>query len=285
MARGNRRQLIFRESQDYRIYLHRLTRYRQRFEAIIHAYCLMPNHVHILIQAGPPPLAKLMQALQQSYTQYFNHAYATVGHLFQGRYKAFVCHRDSHLATLVRYIHLNPVRAGLVARAEAYPYSSHLLYLRGGATTLLDPAPVLGLLGGPARYRELMLEAPDGSHEPTLDLEVPTPACDGPPVRTTQVRSSPLCARPVSAVVTELARRLGVQPGTIGSSDRGWGVSRARSLIVFVLVRRLGYPVTAVAHTLGRPATSISVLVSRTASRMDADPELKAEADNLSRNV
>jgi chromosomal replication initiation ATPase DnaA len=126
-----------------------------------------------------------------------------------------------------------------------------------------------------------MLEALDGSHESTLDLEAPTPACDGPPV----VRSSPLCARPVSAVVTELARRLGVQPGTIGSSDRGWGVSRARSLIVFVLVRRLGYPVTAVAQTLGRPATSISVLVSRTASRMDADPELKAKADNLSRNV
>jgi DNA-directed RNA polymerase specialized sigma24 family protein len=71
----------------------------------------------------------------------------------------------------------------------------------------------------------------------------------------------------------------------VGSIDRGWGVSRARALIVFVLVRRLGYPVTAVAQALGRPATSISVLLSRTADRLEADARLMAEADNLSRNV
>jgi chromosomal replication initiation ATPase DnaA len=99
------------------------------------------------------------------------------------------------------------------------------------------------------------------------------------------VVSSRLSARPIPAVVTDLARRLGVQPAAVGSMDRGWGVSRARSLIVFVLVRRLGYSVTAVANALGRPATSVSVLISRTADRLEADAELTAEADKLSRNV
>ena len=286
VARGNRRQSVFHQSRDYRVYLDRLARYRARFEAAVHAYCLMPNHVHILIQAGPPPLAQLMQAVQQSYTQYFNRAYTTVGHVFQGRYKAFVCHRNSHLATLVQYIHLNPVRAGLVTRAEAYPYSSHVLYLRGRTTTVVDPKPVLRFLGGPAGYRALMREAPDNPREPISELEVLAPAGDPPPVRDASgVVSSRLSARPIPAVVTDLARRLGVQPAAVGSMDRGWGVSRARSLIVFVLVRRLGYSVTAVANALGRPATSVSVLISRTADRMEADAELTAEADKLSRNV
>jgi hypothetical protein len=85
--------------------------------------------------------------------------------------------------------------------------------------------------------------------------------------------------------MTDLALRLGVQPAAVKSVDRGWGVSRARALIVFVLVRRLGYSVSAVAQGLGRSATCISVLISRTADRMEADAQLSREADNLSRNV
>jgi REP element-mobilizing transposase RayT len=286
IARGNRREAVFQQPGDYRVYLDRLARYRRRFEAAVHAYCLMPNHVHILIQAGPPPLAKLMQAVQQSYTQYFNRAYTTVGHVFQGRYKALVCHRDPYLVALLRYIHLNPVRAGLVTRAEDYPYSSHVLYLRGRTTALIDPTPVLGILGGSAAYRELMREASADPLGPTPGLDLSAPERDHrPALDAAGVRSVRLPVRPLSAVITQLARRLGVQPAVVGSIDRGWGVSRARALIVFVLVRRLGYPVTAVAQALGRPATSISVLLSRTADRLEADARLMAEADNLSRNV
>ena len=284
VARGNRRQAIFHEPRDYRIYLHRLALYRQRFEAIIHAYCLMPNHVHILIQAGPPPLAKLMQSVQQSYTQYFNRTYAAVGHLFQGRYKAFVCHRDPHLVTLVRYIHLNPVRAGLVAGAEEYPYSSHVAYLRGMTTLVVDPALVLNMLGGPAAYRKLIVSPGDDSAGP--DPDDPLAESHGPAQRdVTGARTSRLGARPVSMAVRELARRLAIEPEVLATADRDWTVSRARSLIAFVLVRRLGYPVGVVATAFGRRANSVSSLVYRLADRMEADAELRAEADKLSRNV
>jgi REP element-mobilizing transposase RayT len=284
VARGNRRQAIFHEPGDYRIYLHRLARYRERFEATIYAYCLMPNHVHILIQAGPPPLAKLMQAVQQSYTQYFNRAYASVGHLFQGRYKAFVCHRDSHLVTLVRYIHLNPVRAGLVSGAEEYPYSSHVAYLRGMTTPAVNPALVLGMLGGPAAYRELIVTRGDTWTEPEPDE--PLAESHGPTqLAAPGVRTSRLGDRPVSIVVTDLARRLAIEPEVLATADRDRAVTRARSLIAFVLVRRLGYPVGVVASAFGRRGNSLSTMLYRLADRMETDAELRAEADKLSRNV
>src|SRR5215510_11894108 len=148
IARGNQRQPTFLTDLDFRAYLTRLTAYRKRYGVSLLAYCLMPNHVHLLARTSEPPLSKFMQGLQQSYTQWFNRVHGKVGHLFQGRYKAIVCDRDEYLTTLVRYIHLNPVRAGLVEQPDAYPYSGHRAYLAGEAMGPIDSDPVLGMLGG-----------------------------------------------------------------------------------------------------------------------------------------
>ena len=97
-----------------------------------------------------------MQCLQQSYTQGFNRRYGLVGHVFQGRYKAILCETDEYLLTLVRYVHQNPVRAGLAARPEDYRYSGHRAYLGGVATPLVDPTFVLSLVGGTHGYLRLI---------------------------------------------------------------------------------------------------------------------------------
>lgn len=152
VARGNRRETVFLARGDYETYLHRLAAYRAGYAVSLYAYCLMPNHVHLVLRTTAAPLAKFMQSLQQSYTQRFNQRYSQVGHAFQGRYKALLCATDEYLVTLVRYVHLNPVRAGLVARAEDYPYSSHRAYVGGVATDLVDPTLVLSLIGGPSGY-------------------------------------------------------------------------------------------------------------------------------------
>ena len=94
-----------------------------------------------------------MQGLQQSYSQYFNLRHRKVGHVFQGRYRAIVCQKDEYLLELVRYIHLNPVRSGLVREPGRYPYSGHKAYAEGKATEVIDPGPVLAMLGSRARYR------------------------------------------------------------------------------------------------------------------------------------
>jgi REP element-mobilizing transposase RayT len=175
IARGNHRQEAFLTDLDYRTYLGRLATYRKRYGVFLFAYCLMPNHVHLLVQTSEAPLSKFMQGLQQSYTQWFNRVHDKVGHLFQGRYKAIVCDRDEYLLTLVRYIHLNPVRAGLVEQPDAYPYSGHRTYLTGDGPGLIDPAPVLSMLGGSTAYRRFVLGGIDGDHEPRYDVGQDSP--------------------------------------------------------------------------------------------------------------
>ena len=112
--RGNERQLIFRDDQDRRKFLHYFEETIEKFGLIVHALCLMPNHYHIEIETPNGNLSKAMQWLKTTYTVYFNHRHSRSGHLFQGRYKSIVVEKDSYLLELSRYIHLNPVRAGLV---------------------------------------------------------------------------------------------------------------------------------------------------------------------------
>ena len=128
ITRGNQRQKIFKDIHDYIKYLEQLLRYKKTHPFRLYAYVLMSNHVHLLIETGVAPLSKILQGINQSYTAYFNKTYKTIGHLFQGRYKAILCDRDQYLLSLVKYIHLNPVRAKIATRFEAYPWSSHPCY-------------------------------------------------------------------------------------------------------------------------------------------------------------
>jgi hypothetical protein len=89
----------------------------------------MSNHVHLLIETRDIPLSKILQGINQSYTLYFNHKYKTVGHLFQGRYKAILCDRENYLLSLLKYIHNNPIRAKRAETPDAYPWSSHQAYI------------------------------------------------------------------------------------------------------------------------------------------------------------
>ncbi len=130
ITRGNQRQKIFKTTTDYEKYLELVVFYKQRYHFLLYAYVLMNNHVHMLIETREIPLSKILQGINQSYTIYFNRKYRTVGHLFQGRYKAILCDRDEYLMTLVKYIHLNPVRANICAKADDYSWSSHYYYTR-----------------------------------------------------------------------------------------------------------------------------------------------------------
>ena len=94
IVRGNQRRRIFRDERDQLSYLERLEHYRERYGFILYAYVLMSNHVHLLLETARVSLSKIMQGVQFSYTQLYNRRHRTVGHLFQGRYKAILCDRN-----------------------------------------------------------------------------------------------------------------------------------------------------------------------------------------------
>ncbi|MDR3491977.1 MAG: transposase [Gammaproteobacteria bacterium] len=128
ILRGNNKQQIFFSSKDQQYFYSLLEESITRYNYRIHAFCLMTNHVHLLLQIGVIPLSKIMQNLCFRYTQMINKLQHKVGHLFQGRYKAILVDVDSYLLELVRYIHLNPVRAKMVSNVEDYHWSSHRTY-------------------------------------------------------------------------------------------------------------------------------------------------------------
>ena len=134
MLRGNAKQTIFGENRAYQQFEQFLAEGLEQHNHRLHAYCWMGNHVHMLLQCAETPLSEMMRVLSQRYTYWFNKHNDRVGHLFQGRYKALMVDTDSYLLELVRYIHLNPVRAELVKSTDDYLWSSHHAYL-GQRTT------------------------------------------------------------------------------------------------------------------------------------------------------
>ena len=134
-SRGNARERIFLSDSDRRIFLDALAEVIGRFGWICHAYCLMSNHYHLLIETPLPNLSKGMQLLNGVYTQRFNRAACRSGHVFEGRFKVILVERESYLLELARYVVLNPVRAKMVRSAKDWPWSSYR------ATAGLSEAP------------------------------------------------------------------------------------------------------------------------------------------------
>ena len=147
MTRGNNRQLIFGDDDDCQKMLRLLAEQKAKLPFYLYAYCLMPNHIHLLVERREDAIGRVMHRLLTGYSRYYNRKYGRVGHLFQKRYKAILCQTDQYLAELVRYIHLNPVRAKMVSNPSGYGYSSHRAYLGLDEPGLVDIEPVLRLFG------------------------------------------------------------------------------------------------------------------------------------------
>lgn len=142
LNRGNNKQKIFQKEQDYRAFVNLMLEAKSRWPMSILAYCLMPNHFHmILMPMKAEHLSEWMQWLMTSHVRRYHQHYETSGHIWQGRFKSFVIQKDEHLITVMRYINANPVRGGLVDSAEQWPWSSHREILSSKGN-LIDRAPV-----------------------------------------------------------------------------------------------------------------------------------------------
>ncbi|MBI3399767.1 MAG: transposase [Deltaproteobacteria bacterium] len=131
-SRGNEQKEILKNDKDKEKFISYLESATIRYDAAIHAYCLMNNHYHLLIETPSGNLSQIMRHINGAYTTYFNLKRKRAGHLLQGRYKAILVDADEYAQELSRYIHLNPVRAGITERPEEYAWSSYKCYISKG---------------------------------------------------------------------------------------------------------------------------------------------------------
>jgi putative transposase len=151
MVRGIERSKVFRNDTDMDQFLERLGNILAETETSCYAWALMPNHFHILLRTGPTPISTVMRRLLTGYAIWFNRRHRRYGHLFQNRFKSILCQEDSYFLELVRYIHLNPIRAGLAADMEGlvrYRYSGHSVVMGKVKHEWQDTRSVLGMYGG-----------------------------------------------------------------------------------------------------------------------------------------
>lgn len=159
MNRGGSRQRIFLDKPDYEAFVNTVGEIYDRWRVELFAYCLMGNHYHACLRTPEGNLSRVMRHLDGLYTQRFNRMHRRDGALFRGRYKAIVVDKDAYLAQVVRYIHLNPLEAGMVEEPQAYEWSSHRFYLRPQqAPKWLRVEEVMGEFGSIAAFHEFVLE-------------------------------------------------------------------------------------------------------------------------------
>jgi putative transposase len=142
--RGNGRQQIFHKDGDYRAFINVLLQARGKYGVKLLAWCLMPNHFHLLVRPEEADqLNKWMQWLMTTHVRRYHNHYGTSGHVWQGRYKSFIVQTDEHLLTVVRYIEANPVRAALAPTARQLPWSSHQGRNDATGESRPDPFPIV----------------------------------------------------------------------------------------------------------------------------------------------
>ncbi len=148
LTRGNNKQKVFEDELDYKAYHTFLKTYKQEHKFLLYHYCLMPNHIHLIIETTlHTNLAKLMKQINLAYLYHYKRRYGYCGHLWQGRYKSLLISRDEYLITCGRYIELNPVRAKIAKDPKDYQWSSYNVYAYGKKDDITDYNPIYNQLG------------------------------------------------------------------------------------------------------------------------------------------
>ena len=299
-SRGVGRQEIFFEDEDREEFLDRLGRVHDRTGVVIHAYCLMTNHYHLEIETPEGHLSRSLQWLNETYAASVNRRRDRVGHLFQGRFHSAVIEAEQHLASLTRYIHLNPVRAGIADRPADYAWSSYRSYIG------LEQAPewlamgfILGRFGRSLKERrrayQAFVEERAADKIPNPLKELAYGAILGGEEFVTQMRDK-LEGRRADPEVSQLLRAVStVSLSTVGDMVsaaygcttgelmvRGRKGHEARDMAIYLSREMTRERLTDIGSYFGgiRPS-AVSLACRRVEERMEADKKLKRRVENL----
>ena len=299
LNRGRRRESIFHDAKDYQTFLQTVQEACAFWHLRVAAYCLLSNHYHLLVQTPNANLARCLRHIDGVYTQRFNRRHGHDGALFRGRYKALLIEADPYLLQLVRYIHRNPVEAGLRQTLDEYPWSSHPGYLsRSSKWKWLYKAPVLEMLAAnpSARveaYRKFVLQE-DSKELRQFFSRKRWPAFLGSEKFITRVRGRFFSKKVDSEVPQrkELAPALELLVGVVSRSyrveqkdlfysRRGHG-NEARNVAIYLARRLRGDRLKEIgeAFRIDRYST-VSSIVERMKVRIGSDERLRKKVDHL----
>lgn len=270
--RGNHRQLIFFTEDDRDLLDDVVAEAIHRLEARIHAYCWMTNHIHMLVQIADAPLGNLMLRIASQYARAVQTRMETTGHLFERRYHAVLVDADDYLITLIRYIHLNPVRGGLVADPAEYSWSSHRVYLGDCQRSWVTTEFALRMLGNQpthaaARYRELMGNTGPckwGSGELVPNHDEPQVlGSDDFVARLKGAGHRPRSHQSLDDLIRACSERFQVTPASLASRSRAPKLVIARAWISREALAGRVASICEVARRLGRSESAIRYLIQR----------------------
>ena len=160
MKRGNNRNRVFQRDEDYEVFLGLLRKAIDQQPVVLHAYVLMTNHFHLVMTPeSPAAIPDAIKEVAGGYTRYFNRVYQRIGTIWNGRYRGIPIQDERYWLTCVRYVELNPVRAGIVRQADEYRWSSYSAHAHGAWPAWLTPHPLYEALGGTAQWRQTAYRA------------------------------------------------------------------------------------------------------------------------------
>ena len=292
ICRGNNRQVVFRDDHDRTRYLEKLSLYCEEKEVELLAYCLLANHVHLVLETPKGNLSKMMQPFQTSYTVYFNKRHRRSGHVFEQRYKAFLVDKDNYLLAVSRYIHLNPVGAGIVQRPGEYRWSSYGAYGKGKETGAVKCQRVWEYFSGPRRrqvagYREFV-EGELSTGRKLAALPVLKQAFIGDEQFAEQARRKAAKASdlertyPLTKIVQAVCKVSGMPEEEIRRPGRSPAVKSAREMICYVVRRHSDVGLQELTRLLGvKELSTVSHGVRRAERRLSAEPDFHRQLERV----
>ncbi len=279
ILRGNGGQDIFFSIEDRRFFYGLIAEGCRRFGYRVHGFCLMRNHVHLIVEVGATPLSRPMQNLCFRYGRWINRRQGRSGHVFQGRFRALLVEADSYLLELVRYVHLNPVRADLVEAAEDYPWSGHRAYLGLENLPWLTTDRVLSHFdrreaGARAHYRAFVRGGSAAGRRDEFHLGGDDSRVLGSAAFLASVLGPPIEPGPgpgqtpsLGAIVDHVCARYGLGAGDLAGPGRRRLHSEARGVIGHLARGSAAASLSEVARRFNRDLTTISRAVRRVEER------------------
>ncbi len=295
ILRGNAKQTIFHGSDEIKKFQEILAQGIAEHNHRLLAYCWMKNHIHMALQTPADPLSKMMQSLSQRYTRWFNHRHNRVGHLFQGRYKAILVDSNAYLHELIRYIHLNPVRANLVMNPSHYKDSSHDAYSAPGkAPAWLSIDLALELFGDSAeKARANYLEFMGQPIDPDLETLLKKSSLKGKILgdenfvhqALDKSYQSPKPKMTIEEISRLVANEQEIDESELATSSRSRKLVKARAMIALLAVDQTVHTLSETAAYLGRELPTMSKQVKNMRTTIKKDQVLNNRIKRLAKTI